>query len=145
NGVIDEYVAYRELQHAQGRTSYHMMRQIRRVVKFWREYAGATAIELIGNAELSEYIEWRKAYYAGMPTLPKNDRLQRTDKTLQWEVTLGKSIIKWAHERGYRGNRPLPTLSFVPKKRRVRPAFELFEYRRLLRALVRWQRGCPNE
>ncbi len=61
------------------------------------------------------------------------------------KLTLGKSIIKWAHERGYRGTQQLPTFSFVPKKRRVRPAFELFEYRRLLRTLIRWQHDCPNE
>ncbi len=53
--------------------------------------------------------------------------------------------MKWAHERGYRGNQPLPTFAFTPKKIRVRPAFELYEYRRLLRTLIKWQRDCPNE
>lgn len=37
NQVIDEYVAFRETQHRQGRTSPHMLRQVQRVVKFWRE------------------------------------------------------------------------------------------------------------
>ena len=143
--VVAEYVAFRTLQHEQGRTSWHMLRQINRVVKFWREYLGGYDVEAIGNSELSGYVEWRKAFYSRMSVLPKNARLHPTDKTLQWEVTLGKSIIKWAHERGYRGTQPLPTFSFVPKKRRVRPAFELFEYRRLLRALIRWQRDCPND
>ncbi len=37
NRVIDEYVALRELHQTQGRTSIHMLRQIKRVVKFWLE------------------------------------------------------------------------------------------------------------
>ena len=38
NRVIDEYVALRVTQHAQGHTTVHMLRQVRRVVKFWRSY-----------------------------------------------------------------------------------------------------------
>ena len=144
NAVIDEYVAYRELQERQRRTSTYMLRQIKRVVKFWREYIGHQNIETIGNKELNGYIEWRKSYYSQLATLPKNARLNPTDKTLQWESMLGKAIIKWAHEQGYRGNQQLPTFTFTPKVKRVRPAFEIFEYRRLLRTLVNWQRECPN-
>ncbi len=145
NRVIDEYVVLRERQQTQGRTSIHMLRQIRRVVKFWREYIGDQSIESIGNKELSGYIEWRKSYYGQFMTLPKNAKLNPADKTLQWEMMLGKAIIRWAHEQGYRGDQPLPTFSFTPKKIRVRPAFELFEYRRLLRTLIKWQRDCSND
>jgi integrase len=145
NRVIDEYVALRERQQTQGRTSIHMLRQIKRVVKFWREYIGNLSIESVGNKELSGYIEWRKSYYAQFETLPKNAKLNPADKTLQWEMALGKAIVRWAHEQGYRGNQPLPTFSFTSKKIRVRPAFELFEYRRLLRTLIKWQRDCPND
>jgi integrase len=145
NRVIDEYVALRERQQTQGRTSSHMLRQIKRVVKFWREYIGEQSIESVGNKELSGFIEWRKSYYAKFNTLPKNAKLNPTDKTLQWELMLGKAIIRWAHEQGYRGDQPLPTFSFTPKTKRVRPAFELFEYRRLLRTLIKWRRDCPNE
>src|SRR5450432_398080 len=145
NRVIDEYVELRERQATQGGTSIHMLRQIKRVVKFWRGYIGDQSIDSVGNKELSGFVEWRKSYYAQFKTLPKNAKLHPTDKTLQWEVTLGKAIIRWAHEQGYRGDQPLPTFSFTPKIKRVRPAFELFEYRRLLRILVRWQRDCPNK
>ena|SRR5450631_100 len=145
NRVIDEYVALRETQQKQGSTSIHMLRQIKRVVKFWREYIGNQGVETIGNKELSGFIEWRKSYYAQFKTLPKNAKLNPADKTLQWEMMLGKAIIRWAHEQGYRGSQPLPTFNFTPKVERVRPAFELFEYRRLLRTLIKWQRGCPNE
>src|ERR1017187_3144294 len=51
--VIDEYVALRERQQTQGRTSIHRLRQIKRVVKFWREYIGDQSI---GNKELSGYV-----------------------------------------------------------------------------------------
>ena len=145
NRVIDEYVALRERQQTQGRTTFHMLRQIKRVVKFWREYIGDQSIESVGNKELSGFIEWRKSYYAQFKTLPKNAKLNPTDKTLQWELMLGKAIIRWAHEQGYRGDQQLPTFRFTPKTKRVRPAFELFEYRRLLRTLIKWQRDCPND
>lgn len=145
NSVIDEYVAFRTKQHAQGHTSIHMLRQIMRVVKFWREYAANLTIEGIGDVELRRYIEWRKDYYASRERVPQNAKLNPTDKTLQWEMMLGKAIIRFAHSRGYRGNQQLPTFSFTPKKNRVRPAFDLRDYRKLLRALVRWGRDSPNE
>src|ERR1039458_2427968 len=56
NRVIDEYVALRERQKTQGRTSIHRLRQIMRVVKFWREYISDQSIESIGNKELSGYV-----------------------------------------------------------------------------------------
>ena len=37
--VIDEYVTYREAENRQGRTSDGMLRQIKRVVRFWQAYA----------------------------------------------------------------------------------------------------------
>jgi hypothetical protein len=55
NAVIDEYVAFRTKQHQQGHTSFHMLRQIKRVVKFWREYIGDQSIEGIGNKELRNH------------------------------------------------------------------------------------------
>ena len=137
NVVIDEYVVMRTLQHKQGKTSTYMLRQIERVVKFWRKYAGSKAIANIGNAELNGYVVWRRDYYSSMSDLelPKNAKRNPTDKTLQWEIMLGKALIKWAHEKGYRGTQALPTFTFVPKKKRVRPAFEIAEYRRLWRTM----------
>src|SRR5882672_4840920 len=55
----------------------------------------------------------------------------------QWDMMLGKAIIKWADERGLRGNQSLPTVTFTPKKKRVRPAFEIPEYRRLWRTMYK--------
>ena len=147
NVVIDEYVAMRTLQHKQGKTSTYMLRQIERVVKFWRKYAGSKAIANIGNAELNGYVVWRRDYYSSMSDLElhKNAKRNPTDKTLQWEIMLGKALIKWAHEKGYRGTQALPTFTFVPKKKRVRPAFELGDYRKLWRALIKWERECEDD
>jgi len=52
-------------------------------------------------------------------------------------MMLGKAIIKWAHEQGLRGSQPLPKVTFTPKKKRVRPAFEIPEYRRLWRTMYK--------
>src|ERR1039458_479865 len=62
NRVIDEYVALRERQQTQGRTSIHRLRQIMRVVKFWREYISDQSIESIGNKELSGYVRSADGY-----------------------------------------------------------------------------------
>lgn len=113
--VIDEYVALRQQQYdrslvdkvnrsTQQQCSIHMLRQIKRVVKFWVEYCGKKAVDKIDNAILQDYIQWRKDYYHRMPKedLPKNARPNPADKTLEWEVTLAKTMLKFADERGYR-------------------------------------------
>ena len=147
--VIDEYVASREKSAIQGKTKSGMLRQIKRVVKFWRAFAGSKRIHDIGDAEFRDYVEWRRDYYTahyvklGKP-LPHNAKLHPTDKTLAWEIMLGKAIIKWAHDKGLRGSKQLPTYTFTPKVKRVRPAFELAEYRILWRALRKRMKRCDN-
>jgi len=131
--VIDDYIAYRERDHRHGKTSAGMLRQIIRVSKFWREYAGGLPVEAIDDKVMREFIPWRRDYYAGFKKLPKNAKLHPTDKTLQWDMMLGKAIVKWAAEQGLRGKQPSITVTFTPKKKRVRPAFERWEYRLLWR------------
>jgi integrase len=133
--VIDEYVKFRTKEHEHGRTTAYMLRQIRRVVRFWKEYAGKKPIEHVDDKLLKNFIQWRRDYYANVKVLPKNAKLHPADRTLQWEMMMGNAIIKWAHEQGYRGKAQLPTATFTPKKNRVRPAFELAEYRKLWRAM----------
>jgi integrase len=137
SAVIDDYIRYRERDHAHGKTSDGMLRQIIRVAKFWRKYAGAMPVEAIDDKVMREFIPWRRDYYSNFAKLPKNARLHPTDKTLQWDMMLGKAIIKWAHEQGLRGRQSLPTVTFTPKKKRVRPAFEIPEYRRLWRMMYK--------
>ncbi|HPE80305.1 MAG TPA: hypothetical protein PKZ35_09870 [Gammaproteobacteria bacterium] len=156
--VIKEYVALRQRQYdraqqdvintsKQEQTSIYMLRQIKRVVKFWIEYCGKKAIDKIDNAVLQEYIAWRKDYYLRLPKdqIPKNARLNPADKTLEWETTLAKTILKYAQERGYRGAVPLPTWRYKAEKKIVRPAFTLPEYKRLYEGMRRWIRETDNK
>jgi integrase len=110
SAVIDDYVRFRQRDNAHGRTSDGMLRQIIRVARFWREYAGAIPVEAIDDRVMREFVPWRRDYYSKFKILPKNARLHPTDKTLQWDMMLGKAIVKWAHEQGLRGNQSLPTV-----------------------------------
>ena|SRR5882762_3882289 len=49
SAVIDDYVRYRQRDNGHGKTSDGMLRQIIRVAKFWREYAGAMPVEAIDD------------------------------------------------------------------------------------------------
>jgi integrase len=148
NEVIDEYVALRQRQYDRSllgskntsreqQTSIHMLRQIKRVVKFWREFCGKLAVDKIDNAKLQDFIAWRKDFYHNMAVekRPKNARLNPADKTLEWELGLGNTLIIFAHERGYRGKNQLPTYRFRSAKKIVRPAFTLPEYRQLIQGM----------
>ena len=154
NDVIDQYVKLRQQQYDRSlldkvnrstlqQTSIHMLRQIKRVVKFWKLYCGKKAVDKIDNAVLQEYVQWRKDYYHQMPKedVPKNARVNPADKTLEWEVTLAKTLLKFADERGYRGKIPLPTWRFVSGTRIVRPAFSDAEIAKIYRGLQKWIRA----
>ena len=135
--VIDDYIAYRERDHRHGKTSAGMLRQIIRVSKFWREYAGELAVEAIDDKVMREFIPWRRDYYADFKKLPKNAKRHPADRTIQFDMMVGKAIVRWAHEQGLRGNKPVIAATFTPKKKRMRPAFELSEFRVLWRVLCR--------
>ena len=154
--VIDQYVSLRQQQYdrslidkvnrsTQQQCSIHMLRQIKRVVKFWREYCGKKPVDKIDNAVLQDYVQWRKDYYHKMPKedLPKNARLNPADKTLEWEVTLAKTMLKFADERGYRGKIALPTWRYVSSSRIVRPAFTNDEMAKIYRSFRKWIRDVP--
>ena len=156
--VINEYVAMRQRQNEQGarvttntsikqHTSIYMLRQMQRVVKFWVAYCGNLSVEKIDNAVLADYIGWRKDYYRRIPKdkWPRNAKLNPTDKTLEWETTLIRTILKYATERGYRGNAPLPTYRFRALKKIVRPAFSVTEYAQLYRGMRNWIKEPENE
>lgn len=144
--VIDEYVKFRRKDNLQGRTSDGMLRQIERVVRFWQAYAGDKPITAIGDAQLRDYVQWRMDYYTQRPNEAKkrNVKINPTDKTLQFDLMIGKAVINWAHDQGYRGLLPLPTYSFTPKKKRVRPAFENGDYRMVLETIYQWIKACDN-
>lgn len=153
--VIEEYVAYRQKDHDLGKTakrtagikhtSEAMLRQVKRVAKFWDEYAGAQSVELIDDKALRDYIPWRRTYYHGKEDLHPNAKLTPTDKTLQWDIMLGKALLKYAHEQGYRGSKPLPTFAFTPKIKRVRPHFTAAEFKKMRSGLRAWIDETDNE
>lgn len=144
--VIDEYVKYRETENRHGRTSDGMLRQIKRVVRFWQAYACDKLITAIGDKELRDYVQWRRDYYTQRPNEAKkrNVKVNPTDKTLQFDLMIAKAVIKWAHEQGWRGLLPLPLFTYTPKKKRVRPAFENGDYRVVLNTIEDWIEDCEN-
>jgi integrase len=142
--VIDDYVRYRERDHAHGRTSAGMLKGITWVSNYWRGYAGHLPVEDIDDQIMREFIPWRREYYAGAKVLPRNAKLHPSDQTLKWEMSLGKAIVRWATERGLRGNQPHITATYTPKKKRVRPAFELSEFQQLWRVLCRRIKSARN-
>ena len=103
------------------------------------------AVEAIDNKVMREFIPWRRDYYANFKKLPKNAKLHPTDKTLQWDMMLGKAIVRWASEQGFRGTKAPITVTFTPKKKRVRPAFEIPEYRRLWRTMYKRINDAKDE
>jgi integrase len=155
--VIDEYIALRQSQYQKGldvktntssqqQTSIHMLRQIKRVSKFWKEYCGNTGVNNIDNAVLQDYVEWRKNYYYKIDEekRPRNHKLNPADKTLEWETTLAKTLLKFAFERGYRGKTQLPTYRFKAEKAIVRPTFTAEEYWKLIVGMRKSIRESKN-
>jgi integrase len=120
-------------------------RQIKRVVKFWCAYAGDKPVTSINDAVLRDYVDWRRDYYANFEVLPKNAHLHPTDKTLLWESTLGRTLLRYATERGYRENLPMPLYPFKLKNHRVRPAFSNSEIDVLLNGIERWIEEAKND
>lgn len=151
NEVIEEYVALRQREYdraqtekintsTQQLTTIYMLRQIKRVVKFWREYCGKMAVNKIDNGVLQGYIAWRKEYYHKMAAeqRPRNAKLNPADKTLEWEVILAKTLLKFADDRGYRGKAQLPTYRFKSESKIVRPAFTIPEYKQIYERMRKW-------
>jgi integrase len=149
--VLNEYVLFRRRQNQRGthkqsnkrnqqQTSDEMLRQVERVTKFWLEYAGNRLIERVDNSVLRDYVAWRQNYYLRVPAAkrPRNHSINPADKTLEWETTYAITVLKWATERGYRGNLPVPKFRHTADRTKTRPAFSLKEYRVLVRAMRRW-------
>ncbi len=149
--VMHEYTAYRQLQYDQSllgnvnasyksQVSIYMLRQIKRVSKFLVAYCGNKAVDKIDNAMLVDYIAWRKNYYHKLPAdqIPRNAKINPADKTLEWETTLLKTVLKWAHEKGYRGTKQLPTWRFKAATRIVRPTFNVPEYKLIYERIRDW-------
>lgn len=144
--VIDAYIKYRENEFKHKRTKLGMLRQIKRNLKFWREYVGDKPIASITGMHLDAFVDWRRSYYSGdrAAKMHHNAKLQCSDKEIVFNLMTITMLLKWAQSRGYLGKAALPKSSFKMKKVRVRPAFELNDYRKLWRQLIKWERACTN-
>jgi hypothetical protein len=101
--VIDEYVASREKSASQGKTKPGMLRQIKRVVKFWREYAGSKRIHDIGDAVFSDYVEWRRDYYTNLYVkLGKPPAAQCQASSCRQDASVGSHAWQSHHQMGAR-------------------------------------------
>ena len=158
NNVIDEYIAFRQSQYdkslavktnssSQQQTSIHMLRQIKRVAKFWREYCGTMGVRNIDNAVLKDYVAWRKDYYYRIDEKkrPRNYKINPADKTIEWETTLAKTLLKYAHEKGYRGKTQLPTYRFKAERAIVRPTFTVAEYWEIIKGMRKGIKDTKNK
>ncbi len=156
--VIEEYIALRQAQYDrsermpvnhshQRETSIWMLRQIKRVSRFWLEYCGGRAVGRVDSTVLRDYVQWRRDYYHRKPQdqWPRNARPNPADKTLEWEITLAKTLLKYAHERGYRGQAQLPTWRFKSKTRIVRPAFTVSEMARVQWGFRAWIKSAEGD
>ena len=156
--VLREYIAHRQQQYDQsqtvttnasrkGQVSIHMLRQIKRVSKFLYEYCGNKAVDKIDNTTLIDYIAWRKNFYHRLPpeAVPRNAKLNPADMTLVWETTLIKTVLKWSHDKGYRGAKQLPTWSFKADKKIVRPTFTVPEYKKVYERMREWIREAEGD
>ena len=158
SNVIDEYIAFRQSQYdkslavktnssSQQQTSIHMLRQIKRVAKFWREYCGTMGVSNIDNTVLRDYVAWRKDYYHRMDEKkkPRNYKINPADKTIEWETTLAKTLLKYAHEKGYRGKTQLPTYRFKAERAIVRPTFTVAEYWEIIKGMRKGIKDTKNK
>jgi len=149
--VIAEYLKLRRTQNARGLkkspnrrsqeyTSDQNLRQMERVSKFWVAYCGKRSVETIDNAVLTDYVSWRRDYYSNIPEKdrPRNYKLYPADKTLEWETVFALTLLKYAHERGYRGAKAMPDYYYKASRVKTRPSFTRLEYKHLYEGMRRW-------
>lgn len=147
NAVLDEYIRFRERDNEQGKqarsvavkyTTDDNLRQMKRVQHFWREYAGNKPIDSVDKKVLADYVPWRKDYYRNKSDISPNASINPADKTLQWEVTFIKTVLRYAKDRGYLGIKNVPEFTFTVKTKRVRPDFTLTDFEKLKAGLEDW-------
>ena len=156
--VIKEYIEFRVLDYKHGnlsrindanqqKTSIHLLRQIKRASWFWLEYCGNKEVEKIDNSTLKNYASWRRDYYHKIPEVkrPKNIRTNPANKTLEWEFKYAKSVLKFAKERGYLGNKSVPNFKYKANRRLVCPVFTVLEYSKLCIRMRKWINETKNE
>jgi integrase len=117
-------------------SSSDMKRQVQRVMWYIKSWAPNKGINTIRDAEMEAYVEWRRVNFIRKPP---------SDKSIHFEVTIFRMMLKWAHRQGWMGNTPLPDFTYTPKHIRVRPAFELDQWRAFYRALRSYEQQAISD
>jgi hypothetical protein len=65
---------------------------------------------------MREFLPWRRDYYANVKKQPKNAKRHPADRTIQFDMMIGKAVIRWAHEQGIRSNKPTMTETHSEKE-----------------------------
>jgi integrase len=76
---------------------------------------------------------------------PRNYKINPADKTIEWETTLAKTLLKYAHEKGYRGKTQLPTYRFKAERAIVRPTFTVAEYWEIIKGMRKGIKDTKNK
>ncbi len=63
------------------------------------EYASNRPIEAIDDRVLKDFVPWRRSYRHGKPELPRNAKLNPTEKTLLWDVILATIRATYINRR----------------------------------------------
>jgi len=107
---------------------------MKRIGKFLGEFHGKTAVDRIDDAKLRDYIPWRRDYYHRMPPeqRPQNHALNPAEKTLEGDSVFMMSVLKWANQRSYRGDKPMPKYRYKANRTVSRPHFSRSDLAKLL-------------
>jgi integrase len=116
---------------AQGRHSLAMIRIHKQLQRKWASFWGDTQIANITPQHLDRAVEWRRQLRA------------TRDTNIQLEMMCQKQVLRWCVRQGWLDR--VPDWTFVARKRLVRPAFDVVEYRKLYRALRKFTKAAANE
>jgi integrase len=96
----------------QGLSGYStaMLRGFRKtIVRYFKEYLGKKSLQDVSIEDLQGYEEWRQNYWKKHKEILKkehgNFKLRASKRTLEWEITSFKRLLRWSQLRGrYFGN-----------------------------------------
>ncbi|OOZ41329.1 hypothetical protein BOW53_04220 [Solemya pervernicosa gill symbiont] len=124
-------------------------------------YFGKKSIDNISDADVERYREWRKVYWISgegskaefieyerggklirspkrKPKLPSNNTLNKEDSVL-------RQIFQHGRVHGFITQEEIPIIKNQPVKKNRRPAFDVKEYRRLIRVAYWRYKKAPDE
>jgi len=126
-----KWIEHHEKLADDGRYSTNMIRNHKRVMMTWTSFWGDTQITKITANMMERGVEWRRALR------------KTTDTNIQMEMMMQKQVLRWCVRQGWLNQVPLYT--YIAKKRIVRPAFDILEYRKLYRGLRRYVKCAKSE